>query len=56
MKTPVRKVARIDQSPMNETRWCLTLECKHEVWMTAKNRPARENMRCEQCGRTTGGK
>jgi hypothetical protein len=28
----MRKVLRVDRSPMNDARWVMTLTCGHEVW------------------------
>jgi hypothetical protein len=45
----MKRVVRIDPSPMNLTRWCLTLECGHEVWITCKGRPKNKKTSCEKC-------
>ncbi len=42
----LRHVVRIDQSPMNATRWVLILACDHEVWVTSKKRPTRRTAAC----------
>ena len=34
-----RRVVRVLRSPMNPHRWCLELECCHDVWVTAKSSP-----------------
>jgi len=48
-KSPLRKVWRATQSPMNAKRWALDLECGHEVWVTANRRPTRQKIRCDRC-------
>jgi len=45
-----RAVVRVTRSPMNPHRWALDLECGHEEWCTAKNRPTRKQVYCEKCG------
>lgn len=45
------RVLSVKQSPLNEQRWCLNLECGHEVWITAKRRPTRKLATCELCER-----
>jgi len=45
----MRRVRRIDQSPLNELRWCLELECGHEVWITKGYRPLMHSANCLQC-------
>jgi hypothetical protein len=45
----VVRVLRVDQSRMNPNRWCLELECGHEVWITAKKRPTRQRINCPTC-------
>jgi hypothetical protein len=49
-----RAVTRIDQSPMNRERWCLELECGHEVWVSAIRKPKAKTARCERCAASTG--
>ena len=44
-------VQRVDQSPMNPKRWCLTLGCGHEIWVTSKSRPQRMKAMCDTCVR-----
>jgi len=44
-----KKVLRAFRSPLNPQRWCLTLECGHEVWVTSKSRPKRQTAKCENC-------
>ncbi len=41
-----RQVVRIDQSPMNAKRWCLELDCGHEVWITSTRRPTNKKFLC----------
>jgi hypothetical protein len=48
---PIRTVQRVDQSPMNPKRWCLTLSCRHEVWVTASRKPQRMKMPCDRCSK-----
>jgi hypothetical protein len=45
----IMTVRRVDQSPMNAQRWCLTLNCGHEVWVTSKSRPKRVKAPCDRC-------
>jgi hypothetical protein len=47
----IMTVRRVDQSPMNAKRWCLTLNCGHEVWVTASRRPSRMKQECTICPR-----
>lgn len=42
-----RGVVRVTRSPMNPLRWCLQLECGHDIWVTAKTKPARKFEYCE---------
>ncbi len=49
MKQQMLTVQRVDQSPMNEKRWCLTLSCGHEIWVTANRKPTRVQAPCERC-------
>ena len=44
-----RKIVQVIQSPMNEHRWFLTLECGHCVWISAYCRPEHRNIICEEC-------
>ena len=44
-----RGVVYVDQSPMNPVRWCLTLACRHEIWVTAKRRPMTKVVDCKEC-------
>jgi len=48
-KPKMKHVWRVTRSPMNPLRWCLTLDCNHEEWITAKSRPVRQFMRCSKC-------
>lgn len=48
-KLQVFTVQRVTQSPMNPLRWSLTLNCGHEVWVTAKRKPQRMKVACERC-------
>jgi hypothetical protein len=43
------KVARVDQSPVNEKRWCLELACGHEAWVTSARRPTTKVYDCGFC-------
>ena len=45
----VMTVTRVDQSPMNPQRWCLTLTCGHEVWITSRRRPKGMKAECQCC-------
>lgn len=40
-----RAVIRVDRSPMNPDRWCLTLECGHETWIGAVRRASQQPRR-----------
>lgn len=42
-------VQRVTQSPMNPLRWCLTLSCRHDVWVTSKRKPTRMKEFCDRC-------
>ena len=42
-----RLIVRASKSPMNEKRWCLDLECGHEVWVNGK--PKGKKAECETC-------
>lgn len=48
-KLQVMTVRRVDQSPMNPKRWCLTLSCGHEMWVTSNRKPQRMQTECERC-------
>jgi hypothetical protein len=48
MKGQSRRVVRADQSPMNEKRWCLTLACGCEVWVTSGFKPLSLWAKCER--------
>lgn len=43
---PRRLVLHIDRSPVNTKRWCLTLDCGHEVWKTSAKRPIVKTADC----------
>ena len=44
-----RSVRRVIQSPMNPLRWCLELDCGHDVYVTSKSRPKRKQVPCDKC-------
>lgn len=46
---PKRTITRVDRSPMNAQRWCLTLECGHERWTTGKTKPKGKTAQCLEC-------
>ena len=48
MRNPVAVVS-VKQSPLNPLRWRLGLDCRHDVWVTAKRRPIWRMVRCERC-------
>jgi hypothetical protein len=41
-----RRVTSVDRSPMNSSRWLLTLECGHEHWVTSHRRPSAKMFPC----------
>jgi hypothetical protein len=45
---PNQRVTSVKQSPLNSRRWCLSLECGHEVWITAENKPRRKFAPCSR--------
>jgi hypothetical protein len=45
----LQKVVRVDQSPLNPQRWCLTLECGHEAWVNSTRKPTRKSASCGRC-------
>jgi len=47
----MKKINSIKQSPVNYLRWCCSLECGHDQWITAKQKPTRKLMRCQCCDR-----
>ena len=51
VKLSIMTVRRVDRSPLNEQRWCLTplklRTCK--VWVTCKTKPQRMKMACTVC-------
>lgn len=38
-KQHTKRVVSAKQSPLNARRWCLGLECGHDVWVTRTVRP-----------------
>lgn len=46
---PKRKVLSMKQSPLNGLQWNISLDCGHDVWITAKAKPQRKTLRCEKC-------
>lgn len=44
-----RPVLEASRSPMNARRWLLRLECGHEIWVTAEQKPKRKTAWCEKC-------
>lgn len=49
MGSPTRRVVSVDISPMNRARWCLTLACGHETWVTAARKPKTKEAECPRC-------
>ena len=51
MSEPLLKsrIESVKQSPLNAHRWCLQLDCGHDVWVTAKQRPRGRTAQCPQC-------
>jgi hypothetical protein len=45
----MKRVRRITQSPLNKLRWCLELECGHDVWITKGYRPLMHSANCIKC-------
>lgn len=43
----MRRVVAATQSPVNEGRWLVEMECGHEKWVTAKKRP--RSVECGPC-------
>jgi hypothetical protein len=41
-----RRVVHVDRSPLNSSRWCLTLDCGHEHWVTSTRRPSAVRFPC----------
>lgn len=39
------RVRTAEQSPLDPRRWCVTLSCGHEAWITADRRPLRRTTR-----------
>jgi hypothetical protein len=46
--TLATRVIAVHQSPMNAQRWCLTLQCGHELWVTATRKPKTQTVKCPQ--------
>jgi hypothetical protein len=44
-----RRVVQIKQSPLNEQRWLMVLECNHELWVTRVRRPEAKQADCTEC-------
>lgn len=42
-------VLRIDQSPLNQLQWQLSLACGHERWVTSKRKPTSKKSKCDRC-------
>jgi len=42
-------VVSAKQSPLRPTRWCCTLQCGHDVWVTSKRKPRVKLLACERC-------
>lgn len=47
-----RAVVRVSPSPMNAKRWCMDLECGHEVWVTGR-KPKRAMENCTKCAQSS---
>lgn len=47
----IKKVVRIDRSPMNDLVWVIQLECKHDVFKTSRLKPRIKELRCDKCER-----
>ena len=52
-KAHTKDVFRVTQSPLNARRWCLSLYCGHEVWVTRHGRPKIKAHFCETCARAS---
>lgn len=50
-----RPIVRVTPSPMNKRRWCLELDCGHEVWATANRKPRAAAAECSRCTNTATG-
>lgn len=48
MKTEGKRVSVTDatQSPLNPKRWCLELDCGHDIWVTSEKKPTRKTATC----------
>lgn len=44
-----RRVVKITRSPSNGSRWCITLDCGHEHWITRLTRPRPKLAWCTTC-------
>lgn len=45
-------IIQVHQSPMNPHQWCCQLDCGHDKWITADNRPrqsAKKTIVCDRC-------
>ncbi len=42
-------VERATKSPLNASRWCLSLSCGHEKWVTSKSKPKTQFVVCDPC-------
>ena len=49
----LRSVSRVDQSPMNPKRWCITMDCGHETWVTRERGKPKASGKafCEKCSK-----
>jgi hypothetical protein len=49
-----RRVLAVTRSALSAVRWCLALECGHEVWVTSPSSPRVGGFkRCPKCGLAT---
>lgn len=51
-KEHTKAVVRVNQAPLNPKRWCIELECRHEVWVTRNGRPQVQKLFCAKCAET----
>lgn len=42
----LKKIQRVDRSPMNPKVWCVQLECGHELWVYKKPRKDCPGLKC----------
>jgi hypothetical protein len=42
-------VVSAKRSPLNPTRWCCTLQCGHDAWVTSKRKPKVKLLDCQRC-------